>query len=195
MIAPLPTGPEALPSFAGNGQAGGPPRVLVLSAAVGTGHVRAAEAVEAALRQLHPEARGQGIMRRRSALWQLFLLRLRDFFREPTTILWVYGFPLFLAITLGVAFSAGGPDAPMAPGEAPIAVRQDRAPAEAAALGRRLEAAGLTVRPVRGDEGRQLLRAGAASQVVSPGPTGYAYAYDPDRPDSLLARYKVDDLV
>jgi processive 1,2-diacylglycerol beta-glucosyltransferase len=32
------------------------PRVLVLSASVGAGHLRAAEAVEAALRQAHPEA-------------------------------------------------------------------------------------------------------------------------------------------
>src|SRR5262245_42113894 len=32
------------------------PRVLVLSASVGAGHMRAAEAVELALRQLHPEA-------------------------------------------------------------------------------------------------------------------------------------------
>src|SRR5579871_569183 len=32
------------------------PRVLILSASVGAGHMRAAEAVEAALRQTHPEA-------------------------------------------------------------------------------------------------------------------------------------------
>ena len=31
-------------------------RVLVLSASVGAGHLRAAEAIELALRQLHPEA-------------------------------------------------------------------------------------------------------------------------------------------
>src|SRR5688572_8493044 len=33
-----------------------PPRILVLSASVGAGHLRAAEAVELALRQMHPEA-------------------------------------------------------------------------------------------------------------------------------------------
>src|SRR3954451_21832825 len=32
------------------------PRILILSASVGAGHVRAAEAVEAALRQLEPQA-------------------------------------------------------------------------------------------------------------------------------------------
>jgi processive 1,2-diacylglycerol beta-glucosyltransferase len=35
---------------------GGPPRILVLSASVGAGHLRAAEAVEAALQQMVPEA-------------------------------------------------------------------------------------------------------------------------------------------
>ncbi len=39
-----------------------------------------------------------------SPLWQLTLARLREFFREPAALLWVYGFPLVLAITLGMAF-------------------------------------------------------------------------------------------
>src|SRR3954453_22092784 len=33
-----------------------PPRVLILSASVGAGHLRAAEAVEVALREAHPDA-------------------------------------------------------------------------------------------------------------------------------------------
>jgi processive 1,2-diacylglycerol beta-glucosyltransferase len=38
-----------------------PPRILILSASVGTGHMRAAEAVELALRQLEPEAVVQNV--------------------------------------------------------------------------------------------------------------------------------------
>jgi processive 1,2-diacylglycerol beta-glucosyltransferase len=48
----------------GNGHANGnarPPRVLILSASVGTGHMRAAEAVEVALRQTHPDAFVQNV--------------------------------------------------------------------------------------------------------------------------------------
>ena len=37
-------------------------------------------------------------------LVQLVLARLREFAREPAAIFWVYGFPLFLAIVLGLAF-------------------------------------------------------------------------------------------
>jgi processive 1,2-diacylglycerol beta-glucosyltransferase len=38
-----------------------PPRILILSASVGAGHLRAAEAVEAALRELRPDAHVQNI--------------------------------------------------------------------------------------------------------------------------------------
>jgi processive 1,2-diacylglycerol beta-glucosyltransferase len=38
-----------------------PKRILVLSASVGAGHLRAAEAVELALRQLDPEAEVKNI--------------------------------------------------------------------------------------------------------------------------------------
>lgn len=37
-------------------------------------------------------------------LCQLTLARIREFIREPAAIFWVYGFPLLLAIALGVAF-------------------------------------------------------------------------------------------
>lgn len=37
-------------------------------------------------------------------LWQLTLTRFREFYREPSTVFWVYGFPLILAFTLGLAF-------------------------------------------------------------------------------------------
>src|SRR5690348_15639936 len=38
------------------------------------------------------------------ALWQLVLARFREFFRRPSTVFWVYGFPLLLSGVLGVAF-------------------------------------------------------------------------------------------
>src|SRR5215831_2458587 len=45
-------------------------------------------------------------------LLQLFLARLREFYREPEVIFWVYGFPLILAVGLGIAFSGGKPEPP-----------------------------------------------------------------------------------
>lgn len=39
-----------------------------------------------------------------SPLVELTLARVREFFREPAAIFWVYGFPLIMAISLGIAF-------------------------------------------------------------------------------------------
>ena len=37
-------------------------------------------------------------------LWQLTVARIREFYREPAAVFWVYGFPLLMAVALGVAF-------------------------------------------------------------------------------------------
>ena len=52
-------------------------------------------------------------MTRRHAFTQLVLSRLREFFREPHAVFWVYGFPLILAVLLGLGFSGGKPDPPI----------------------------------------------------------------------------------
>ena len=46
-------------------------------------------------------------MNRWNAFTQLVLTRFREFFREPEVVFWVYGFPLILAVGLGLAFSGG----------------------------------------------------------------------------------------
>ena len=37
-------------------------------------------------------------------LWQLTISRMRVFYREPAAVFWVYGFPLVMAMALGIAF-------------------------------------------------------------------------------------------
>src|SRR5271169_5133953 len=37
-------------------------------------------------------------------LWQLTVMRWRIFVREPSALFWTYGFPVVLALALGVAF-------------------------------------------------------------------------------------------
>ena len=39
-------------------------------------------------------------------MWQLILTRLREFYREPAAVFWVYCFPLLMTFTLGLAFRA-----------------------------------------------------------------------------------------
>src|SRR5205809_7448081 len=43
---------------------------------------------------------------------QLVLARIREFYREPEVLFWVYGFPLLLAVGLGIAFAGREPDRP-----------------------------------------------------------------------------------
>src|SRR5262245_12985616 len=46
----------------------------------------------------------------RHPLGMLTISRLREFFREPEAIFWVYGFPVLLAVGLGIAFRDKPPD-------------------------------------------------------------------------------------
>ena len=39
---------------------------------------------------------------------ELYKARVREFFRQPSRLFWVYGFPLLLAVILGLAFRGGG---------------------------------------------------------------------------------------
>src|SRR5919198_43093 len=54
-------------------------------------------------------------MYRWRAFGQLYLARLREFVREPEVLFWVYGFPVLLAVGLGVAFKPSKPDPPPQP--------------------------------------------------------------------------------
>src|SRR6516165_8909578 len=51
-------------------------------------------------------------MLRSSPLFQLYLVRLRDFYRQPARVFWVYGFPTIMAVSLGFAFQ-NRPPAPI----------------------------------------------------------------------------------
>ena len=37
-------------------------------------------------------------------LLQLVLARVREFYREPEAVFWVYGFPILMVVLLGIAF-------------------------------------------------------------------------------------------
>jgi ABC-2 type transport system permease protein len=49
---------------------------------------------------------------RRHPLWELTKARLREFVREKGTIFWVFGFPVLMAIALGLAFRSTPPERP-----------------------------------------------------------------------------------
>src|SRR2546425_487973 len=116
-------------------------------------------------------------------LVQLTLSRMREFYREPEAIFWVFGFPIVLAFALGIAFRSRGPGelnvaVLRGAGDSAIAAMLDGSPALKAAV-------------VDPGEGRQRLRTGRIALLVAPGDP-LVYRYDPTRTESRLARLEVD---
>lgn len=115
---------------------------------------------------------------------QLFLARLREFWRQPEVVFWVFGFPILLAIGLGIAFRNKAPDE--------IAVGVVRGAGDAAAVAALPAERGFATKLVDDARAEDELRLGKVSIVVVPGePT--TYRFDPTRPESVLARARVDD--
>lgn len=117
-------------------------------------------------------------------LAQLLLTRLREFWREPEVLFWVFGFPVLLALGLGIAFRERPKDV-----FAVAVVHQAGAADVVAALDPR---AGFHVHELAADEATKQLRLGKVAIVVAPG-RPVEYVFDPTRPDSALARQRVDD--
>jgi ABC-type multidrug transport system permease subunit len=119
----------------------------------------------------------------RPAFVELTLVRLRELWREPEAMFWVFVFPIVLAAVLGVAFRSRPPEG------VDVAIV---AGAHAAARGAALRAApGLRVQVLPEAEARRALaRAKVALVVTDDEPP--AYRLDPTRPEAPAARLAVD---
>src|SRR5207247_3020569 len=117
-------------------------------------------------------------------LVQLTLARMREFYREPEAIFWVFGFPLVLAFALGIAFRNRGP------GELKIGVL--RAPGDSAIAGALDRGSGLAAAVLDSGEARTQFRTGRIALLVVPGDP-LLYRYDSTRTESRLARLEADD--
>jgi ABC-type multidrug transport system permease subunit len=126
----------------------------------------------------------------RHPLLELTWARLLEFAREPGAVFWTFGFPVLLAVGLGIAFRARPPEpARYLVAGADSAVQEVR---EALA-----GAEGLQAVDVPEDRVARALQAGRLDVVVdsSTGPDGslvLTYRFDPDRETGRLARYLVD---
>jgi ABC-type multidrug transport system permease subunit len=129
--------------------------------------------------------RGDGV---RPAIVELTLVRLREFVREPEAMFWVFGFPLLLALGLGIAFRNRPPESIR------IAVVQTAPATVAASLD---STAGLAVERLAHDSAAdRALRNADVALVVAPGDGGgIEYRYDPSRPDGRAARQLADDAI
>ena len=117
-------------------------------------------------------------------LKELLKARMREFVREPEAIFWVYGFPVLIAIGLGIAFSNR-------PVDRVFVDVQQHAIAEVVAEDLR-QNPDFEVGIYPESECRERLRLGKSLVVVIPGDS-FTYLFDPTRPESVLARMRVDD--
>ena len=136
--------------------------------------------------------RGESIkyvtMNRWHAFTQLILSRLREFYREPEAIFWVYGFPLILAIGLGIAFSGGKPEPPK------VDIQGDPGDTKVQELVKILESAQMKVEVHDADECSRRLKRGATSLFIIPD-SKYTFVFDEARAESVLARRWVGEAI
>lgn len=121
---------------------------------------------------------------------QIVLARLREFAREPEVMFWVYGFPILLALGLGIAFRERPPE------RIAVDVAANERTAEALSVlsgDPRFLAAPCGAQDET--ECRDRLRTGKTAVVVEAAPDsgGLIYVFDPTRPDGIVARQAVDD--
>lgn len=120
-------------------------------------------------------------------LLQLLLARLREFYREPEALFWVYGFPLVMAIGLGIAFWNRKPE--------PIHVDVAAGPhAEAAA---KYLAEKEIVAEIHDEaECRERRRTGKVPLYVRfLSDESWQFVYDEAQAEAVSARYQVDDVL
>lgn len=128
-----------------------------------------------------------------SPLWELTLTRILEVLRDPMALFWTFGFPIFVAVVLGLAFRT----APVAP--APVGVSCTAEPAACKPLLQQLTAAArlrvqkLTPAAAMRDLGRGKLdvvleiRRGGASEPE------LIYHLDPSRREAYAARLAVEE--
>jgi len=116
-------------------------------------------------------------------------VRLRELWREPEVIFWVFGFPILLALGLGIAFRDK-------PAEiVRVAIVSGAESQNALSMIQRAPG-GSSIHADVLDESTALrgFRLGKYDLVIESNPEGgYVYRYDPARPESVLARARVDD--
>jgi ABC transporter DrrB family efflux protein len=120
----------------------------------------------------------------------LILARLREFYREPEVIFWVYGFPLLLAIGLGIAFSRKTVELP----KVDIAYSKGMSK-EVEALYQTLKAKEFVVTRHPIEECRKRLEMGTTALYLVRTVQGTVYFFDETRPESVAARYQVETLL
>lgn len=125
-------------------------------------------------------------MNRSHPLLQLVLARLREFYREPVALFWVYGFPLIMAVCLAIALRSRKPE--------PIHVDIAEGP-HADAAAKYLNDIGGIIAEVHAEEDcYQRRRTGKVPLYLRFNSDGsWQFVYDDAQTEAVSARYQVDD--
>jgi ABC-2 type transport system permease protein len=130
---------------------------------------------------------------RRNGRWAGYLhllkARMLELKREPEVVFWVFVFPLLLATGLGIAFRNKPVDA------VSVAIVSGTGAQRAETLLQNSpQHASFKISVQDQDAANKGFRLGKYDVVIQPdGAGGLRYRYDPARPESVLARSKVDD--
>lgn len=125
-----------------------------------------------------------------NAFLELYKARLREFFRQPSRLFWVYGFPLLLAVVLGLAFRGGG-ERPML---LDVVSTGSSSPRILEILNQQKN-----LKIVESDHQKAMARlmAGKTPIVLEVGPTEteVEYHFDPTRPEAKATRSALDEIL
>ena len=120
-----------------------------------------------------------------SALWQLTLARLREFYRQPEAVFWVYFFPILMVIALGIAFRSK-------PVETFTVDIQSSDFSESILKSLEKEES-LKAKIFDESECRDRLRTGKTNLIIQPKEElAVDYVFDPTKPGSIVAKDIVD---
>lgn len=115
-----------------------------------------------------------------NSLFQLTLMRLRLFFREPEAVFWIFAFPILLSVGLSIAFRNRPADVLHIAGSTPQitqALNADK---------------GLSAITIDEDHGRNALATGKIVLLAVQQRGGIKYEYDDTNPDARMARIIAD---
>jgi ABC-type multidrug transport system permease subunit len=138
-------------------------------------------------------------MSRHHPFLQLYFSRLREFYRQPARIFWVYGFPTVLAICLGLAFRNRPPESfEVDVVNSPVSVPVQEALESYNAKAKLQKKPGFSITLSTPEEATRRLETSKAPLVVEVGESEshpVAYRYDPTRPEAASIRAAVDAVI
>ncbi len=126
---------------------------------------------------------------------ELIKARLREFYREPGIVFWVFGFPLLMAMGLGLAFRSRSPELPIV--GVVMAGGASTEPSQTQATLRRAldESPRIRVVPLLEERSARALSHAEVDVVVTLGEGPPTYRFDPMQEKSPVARLVVDDVL